>query len=255
MRAIPLSRPSPGSITRRRSIRPPATCDRRAERLLGSGPLQPAARDFNNIHVATLDSAGALHVLDPRNGIRGARSLAHLALGSAPSAWHWAAADGLIWVALPAAGKIVAVDVARWQIARTLDDAGAVTQLAAAGDGTLYARAPGRRLHKIGAGSDKWLDGTEGAVMIAPGEDGELRAIGESNVRWIGGGGARTVDIALKDAAWSRRADRLVGLTADGALVMIARSGKITPVRGMPTAAPGKARLLAVPRRRRRRGP
>lgn len=225
-----------------------ATCDRRAERLLGSGPMQPAARDFNNIHVAMLDSAGSLHVLDPRNGIRGARSLAHLALGSAPSAWHWAAADGLIWVALPAAGKIVAVDVARWQIARTLDDAGAVTQLAAAGDGTLYARAPGRRLHKIGAKSDKWLDGTEDAVMIAPGEDGELWAIGESSARWIGGaGGARTIDIALKDAAWSRRADRLVGLTGDGALVMIARSGKITPVRGMPIAAPRNARLWLSP--------
>ena len=36
-----------------------ATCERRAERLLGSGPLQPAARDFNNIHVAMLDSAGS----------------------------------------------------------------------------------------------------------------------------------------------------------------------------------------------------
>lgn len=225
-----------------------AACDRRAERLLGSGPFQPAARDFNNIHVAMLDSTGALHVLDPRNGIRGARSLAHLALGSAPSAWHWAAADGLIWVALPAAGKIVAVDVARWQIARTLENAGAVTQLAAAGDGTLYARAPGRRLHKIVAGSDKWLDGTEGAVMIAPGEDGELWAIGESNVRLIGrGGAARTVDVALKDAAWSRRADRLVGLTGDGGLVMIARSGKVTPVSGMPAVTPGKGRLWLSP--------
>ncbi|MEO7178591.1 MAG: hypothetical protein ABIW83_07090 [Allosphingosinicella sp.] len=225
-----------------------ATCDRRAERLLDSGPLQPAARDFNTIHVATLDSAGALHVLDPRNGIRGARSLAHIALGSAPSAWHWAAADGLIWVALPTVGKIVAVDVARWQITRTIDDAGAVTQLAAAGDGSLYARAPGRRLHKIGAGSDKWLEGTEGAVMIAPGEDGELWAIGESDTRRIGGGGgARTIPIALKDAAWSRRADRLIGLTGDGALVMIARSGKITPVRGMPIAASGKARLWLSP--------
>ncbi|MGA9580742.1 MAG: hypothetical protein WBR13_02085 [Allosphingosinicella sp.] len=225
-----------------------ATCERRAERLLSSGPFQPAARDFNNIHVAMLDPAGSLHVLDPRNGIRGARSLAHLALGSAPSAWHWAAADGLIWVALPTAGKIVAVDVARWRIARTIGDAGAVTQLAAAGDGALYARAPGRRLRKIGAGSDKWLDGTEGAVMVAPGEDGELWAIGESNVRRIGGGsGARTIDIALKDAAWSRRADGLAGLTADGALVIVGRSGKITPVRGMPAARPGKARLWLSP--------
>lgn len=224
------------------------TCERRAERLSSSGPFQPAARDFNNIHVAMLDAAGSLHVLDPRNGIRGARSLAHLALGSAPSAWHWAAADGLIWVALPAAGKIVAVDVARWQVARTLDDVGAVSQLAAAGDGTLYARAPGRPIRKIGPKSDKALGGTDGAVMIAPGEDGELWAVGESDVRWIGGGGARrSIAVALKDAAWSRSADRLVGLKGDGGLVTIARSGKITPVRGMPDGASGKARLWLSP--------
>lgn len=224
-----------------------ASCDRRAERLLDSGPLQPAARDFNNIHIATLDAAGSLHVLDPRNGIRGARSLAHLPLNSAPSAWHWAAAEGLIWVALPAAGKIVAVDVARWQIARTIDKAGAVKQLSAAYDGTLYALAPGRRLRKIGAGPDVWFDGTEDAVAMAPGEDGELWAIGDRAVRWIGAGGTRTIDVSLRDAAWSRRADRLIGLTRDGALVTIARSGEITPVRGMPIAAHAKARLWLSP--------
>jgi len=224
-----------------------ATCDRRAERLLSSGPLQPAARDFNNIHIATLDAAGSLHVLDPRNGIRGARSLAHLALNSPPSAWHWAAADGLIWVALPAAGKIVAVDVARWQIARTISDAGAVTQFAAARDGALYALAPGRRLRKIGAGPDVWFDGTEDAIAMAPGEDGELWAVGERSVRWISARGARTIDIPLRDAAWSRRADRLIGLTRDGALVMIARSGEIAPVRDMPIAAHNKARLWLSP--------
>ncbi|WEK00150.1 MAG: hypothetical protein P0Y59_00150 [Candidatus Sphingomonas phytovorans] len=224
-----------------------ASCEARADRLLQSGPLQPAARDFNAIHVVTLDAAGALHVLDPRNGIRGARSLAHVEFGSAPSAWHWAAADGLIWAALPDAGKLVAVDVARWQIARTVEGLGPVRMLRGAEDGSLYAIAPGTGVHRVDARAAQLMPGTIDVEAIVPGDRDEIWLIGARGVRLIGGHGRVAIDRDLRDAAWSRAADRLIGLTRDGAVVMIARTGVVSDVRDMPAMGAPNGQLWLSP--------
>jgi hypothetical protein len=223
-----------------------AACERRAERLLNTGPLRPAARDFNAVHVVTLDADGALHVLDPRNSIRGARSLAHIALNGPPTAWHWAAAEGLIWVALADAEQLVAVDVARWRITRTIEKVGRVTAFAQASDGTLHALAPGKGIWRLSAAGSDLIRDSEDAVHMAMGEDGEVWAIGSDAVRWIGKGETRTMAVPLQDALWSRRADRLVGLGTDGVVRMISRTGTISQVGGMPAAGP-TARLWLSP--------
>ncbi len=56
------------------------SCEARVSRLSQTSGLQAPVRDFNVMHVATLTGKG-IHVLDPRGGLRGARSLAFVDIG------------------------------------------------------------------------------------------------------------------------------------------------------------------------------
>ncbi len=224
-----------------------AACDARAERLLQSGPLQPAARDFNAIHVVTLDAAGQLHVLDPRNGIRGARSLAHVALGEAPAAWYWAAGDGLIWAALPRAGTLVAVDVARWRVMRTITGVGPIRTLRAGANGTLYAVGAGTGVRRIEQGGAQVVADTADAETVVPGERDQLWVLGTRGTRLMSARGRVNISSDLRDAVWSRAADRLIGLTRDGAVVAVSPGGVVSPVAGIADRISDSAQLWLSP--------
>lgn len=224
-----------------------ANCAARAARLGEAGALQPAARDFNSLHIAMVDAKGHLHVLDPRNGIQGARSLAHVDLGEAPASVHWSQTDGLIWAALPRSGRIVAIDIARWTISRSVERAGPVSSLRAGIDGTLYAVAPGTGVYRIDARAAVLIPGTTDATSVMPMGDGAFWLIGPDRIRLIANGKDRPIDLVMREAHWSARADRLVALTGDGDLVTITRSGTIIPLRGMPGAQFANPRLWLSP--------
>jgi hypothetical protein len=93
------------------------SCEARVSRLSQTSGLQSPVRDFNVMHVATLTGKG-IHVLDPRGGLRGARSLAFVDIGGKPGQWLWSEASGRIWLTLPAKGEIIAVDAGSWRVAR-----------------------------------------------------------------------------------------------------------------------------------------
>lgn len=208
-------------------------CEARAERLSNAGVFEQAAREFNSTHVATLSHTGGLHVLDPRNGIRGARSLAHLELGGAPSDWLWQESRGLIWVALPDQQSVVAVDVGRWRIFERHSGLGSVQALLSH-DGDDVLALTGNGIVRIADGKAGLMPGTEGAIGMASGREAEFWSLGSNQTRLHGQGADVVVDQGIRAAVWSNRADRLVAVTNDGEMIRIARSGALHPFTGSP---------------------
>lgn len=111
------------------------SCDQRISRLAQTSALQAPVRDFNVMHVATLTGTG-IHVLDPRGGLRGARSLAFVDFNGRPDRWLWSQSSGRIWATLPSRQELVAVDAGSWKIARRETGIGTPIALAEGGGET-----------------------------------------------------------------------------------------------------------------------
>lgn len=202
-------------------------CEDRAVRLAGSGILDPATRDFNMLHVAALTASG-VHVLDPRGGLRGARSLAFVELGGRPGKMMWSQSTGLLWITLPEAGEAVAVDVGSWTVSarhalggRPLD----IVEIAPGATRSLVEDGAATRV--VGfepSGSSQTLPAQASRLSVARGRN--LVAHGAGAIVLLEAGKSRHIDADLRDSHFIPAADAVFGTDASGRLAFATLDGQ-----------------------------
>lgn len=224
------------------------SCEARAARLGGAPSLSPPVRDFNAIAVA-LVTPGGLHVLDPRGGLRGARSLAFAEFGGTATAWSWGGRSGMFHAVLGKQREIVTVDPGAWRVTARYAVAG--TPIAVMEDGTgsavVLARRegvdevswphdPSRRPVAVPAGSDR----------LVPIHDGGVAAVGPGKFHIIEGGSARSLETRLDAQVYPVVARTIFGLDSAGTLKFLdPASGVSGIVAGMEGA--DASRLWTTP--------
>jgi hypothetical protein len=199
------------------------TCEARVSRLSQTSGLQAPVRDFNVMHVATLTGKG-IHVLDPRGGLRGARSLAFVDLGSRPGQWLWSETSGRIWVMLPAKGEVVAVDAGSWRVAQRYpglaQPIAMVEAVGAKGSAPTLAVLTlneGRHiLNLISASGVRKLTLPGAATGLDDLGGGRFAAHGGDALYVISGETVTTRPSGLKQSRYIPSANALFGLLADG---------------------------------------
>ena len=199
------------------------SCEARVSRLSQTSGLQAPVRDFNVMHVATLTGKG-IHVLDPRGGLRGARSLAFVDIGGKPGQWLWSETSGRIWVTLPAKREIVAVDAGSWRVARRypgIEQPLAMVEGTAANGSSpvlaVLALNAGRHVvHLISAGGVRELTLPGAATQIDDLGAGRFAVHGGDALFMIDGESVSTRAAALKQSHYIPTANALFGLLADG---------------------------------------
>jgi hypothetical protein len=224
------------------------TCEARVSRLSQTSGLQAPVRDFNVMHVATLTGKG-IHVLDPRGGLRGARSLAFVELGDRPGRWIWSEASGRIWVTLPAKGELVSVDAGSWRVARRYPGLGQAIAMAEGTDqsGTaptlaMLALSEGRHVvHLISANGTRKLSLPGTATRIDDLGGGRFAAHGGDALYVINGETVTTRAVALAQSRYIPSANALFGLLPDGTPAV--DDGK-SPIRKLTNAGDIKVSTL-----------
>lgn len=200
------------------------TCDARVSRLSQTSALQAPVRDFNVMHVATLTGRG-IHVLDPRGGLRGARSLAFVDFNGRPDRWLWSPASGRIWATLPARNELVAVDAGAWRIARRETNVGTPMAIAEAGGDTAETSVIGL-LSNLSGQYALLAYSTQGTKRInLPGPAVRLDALGNAGFAAHGSGALYLIrgDVVtsrptpLSQTYYVAGANALFGLMSDGA--------------------------------------
>jgi DNA-binding beta-propeller fold protein YncE len=224
------------------------SCEARVSRLSQTSGLQAPVRDFNVMHVATLTGKG-IHVLDPRGGLRGARSLAFVDLGSRPGEWLWSEASGRIWVTLPATNEVVAVDAGSWKVARRypgLDQPIAMVEGAGAKGApvtlAVLTQSQGRyAVHMISTTGVR-KEGLPGsATRLDDLGGGRFAAHGGDSFYIVGGGTVSTRAGGLTQSRYVASANALFGLLADGSPAV--DDGK-SPIRKLTNAGDVKVTNL-----------
>ena len=199
------------------------SCEARVSRLSQASGLQAPVRDFNVMHVATLTGKG-IHVLDPRGGLRGARSLAFVDLGSRPGQWLWSEASGRIWVTLPAKGEVVAVDAGSWRVTRRypgFEQPIAMVEGTVAKDGpvslAVLTQSQGRYfVHIISPTGVRKLNLPGTATRLDDLGGGRFAAHGGDSFYIVGGESITTRAGGLIQSRYIPTANALFGLLADG---------------------------------------
>lgn len=200
------------------------SCDARVSRLSQTSALQAPVRDFNVMHVATLTGRG-IHVLDPRGGLRGARSLAFVDFNGRPDRWLWSPASGRIWATLPSRNEIVAVDAGAWRIARRETDIGTPIAIAEAGGDTAETSVIGVLSNIAGQYSLLSYSAQGSKKIPLPGPAARLDAVGKAGFAAHGSGAlylisgdrVTTRPTSLNQSYYVAGANALFGLMSDGA--------------------------------------
>lgn len=206
-------------------------CAQRALRLSQAGILDPATRDFNMLHIAALTASG-IHVLDPRGGLRGARSLAFVDLGSTPGQMIWSDASGLLWVTLPARQAVATVDVGSWSVARTIDLNGTASDIVEIEPGrAAVLTSRGNRTSITFPDSDRpevVLPAPASRLAIAKG--GRLVAHGAGTVMVVTGTDARTIGAGLRETHLIPAAETVFGIDGASRPGFVTLDGEAGPV-------------------------
>lgn len=206
-------------------------CAQRALRLGQAGILDPATRDFNMLHVAALTATG-IHVLDPRGGLRGARSLAFVDLGGRPERMVWSDTTGLLWVTLPGRNAVAAVDVGSWSVARTIEAGGApsdIIEIAPGREAVLASDAGGSRV-VFNGDVHKAVTLPATATRLSMAKGGELVAHGAGYIMVIDGTVAKTMSAGLRETRFVEAAEALFGLDDKGHPAFVTLDGESGPV-------------------------
>lgn len=220
-----------------------AECQQTAERLLRGG-IVPAVRDLNIVHIATMGADGTLHVLDPRGGIRGARSVARLSLNTRPGPWVLDSDRGKLLIALPEKMEIAVIDTVGWTRSNTLKIS------AAPNDMLLDDRR--RTLHvlvggdRAGLASFKLADHNmqaafvpigPGSTKLVPDRGSHPLVLSAHGLLRVNGQTTTLVQDGVQDAVYSSLADahllvldngELRWIGADGAAASLGSAGKGT---------------------------
>lgn len=205
-------------------------CQQTAERLLRGGIL-PAVRDLNIMHIATMGADGTLHVLDPRGGIRGARSVARLSLNTRSGAWVLDSARSKLLIALPEKMEIAVVDTIGWTRSGTLKVSGAANDMLLDERGrTLHVLVGGER---PGLASFKLDDHTQMAfapidpvpIRLVPDRGGKPLVLTASGLLRVTGQTTVLLQAGVHDAVYAALADAHLLVLGDGTLRWIGADG------------------------------
>lgn len=199
------------------------SCEARVSRLSQTSGLQAPVRDFNVMHVATLTGKG-IHVLDPRGGLRGARSLAFVDFGGRPDQWLWSERGGRIWATLPSTQELVAVDAGSWRVARRLTGLGRPLAMAESSDrsstggtiGVLSREAGGHAIFLVTSQAMQKIALPGPATQLEATGDNGFAAHGDGALYLIKGDQVTTHTTTLKQSHYVATAGALFGLLDDG---------------------------------------
>lgn len=219
-----------------------AECQQTAERLLRGG-IVPAVRDLNIVHIATMGADGTLHVLDPRGGIRGARSVARLSLTTRPGPWALDSGRSKLLIALPEKMEIAVIDTVGWTRSSTLKISAAPNDMLLDDRRrTLHVLVGGAR---AGLASFKLDDYTQTAfvpiaaasIRLVPDRGGNPLVLSAHGLLRVNGQTTTLVQDGVQDAVYSSLADahllvldhgELRWIGADGAAASLGSAGKGT---------------------------
>ena len=252
----PLAAASPAAWLSRRNpgqAADDARCARKVGAFVGGSPVERPDADLTGFVALTLNRDPSLTVIDPAGGYGGSRVLALLPLDSPGTDWAVDQAGQRAYVVEPAAGKIAAVDLLRWQRRATAALAGPEAVLL----------QPGRGLWATEADGVVLLDADSLAVIARiPTGAGphRLAASGDGRTLFVTNGAGGTVSVVDASERVKRR-DIPVGKPA-GAIAVSALSGfayvvnaegiaVLDPARAAPlstiAAGPGLAALAIAP--------
>jgi YVTN family beta-propeller protein len=97
------------------------TCLKKAETFIGGSLLAVADLDLTTYYVLTLNHDATLTVVDPRFGFGGTKLLALIQLRGSGEDWVLTTDQGRLFVSMPDAQQVAAVDTAAWRVLTNLD--------------------------------------------------------------------------------------------------------------------------------------
>ena len=115
--------------------REPAALARKIGALIQGDRLAPAELDLNQFYVLALNDDATITVVDPRLSFGGSRLLAMVTLPGIGEDWAVTADDSRLFVSVPSAGRVVAIDTGSWAIVGAVEDLSHPTRLVLQGDG------------------------------------------------------------------------------------------------------------------------
>ena len=118
----PLSGGSPAAWIDRRSgqqAATPAQCVGKVKRFAEGSTFSHTELDLTSYFIVTLNHDPTLTVVDPRFGYGDTRLLAIVSLDGPGEDWALAADGKRLYVSIPSAGEIVAIDTAAWRVVAT----------------------------------------------------------------------------------------------------------------------------------------
>jgi YVTN family beta-propeller protein len=115
-------------------LRPPALA-RRVAALVAGDRLMPPEIDFNQYYVVALNDDATVTVVDPLSGFGGTKLLALVTLPGPGADWALAAGGRLLYVSVPAADRVTAIDTLTWTIAGEAKGLSGASKLAIQADG------------------------------------------------------------------------------------------------------------------------
>jgi len=239
-----------------------AQCTGKVKRFAEGSTFSRTELDLTSFYVAILNSDPTITVVDPRFGYGDTRLLALVPLESPGEDWALSADGSRLFVSMPQAGKVAAIDAASWKVLANLDAGPRPTRVAlqpdeaylwvggdadAANSGVAVvdartlktiARIPtGMGYHHIAFSSDSGLafvtnpkDGTVSVINV--------RSLSKLKDIQVGSGPAWIAFSSLAQAAY-------VANESDGAIVAI--DGKTLRVVARMEAAPGLGQIRVAP--------
>lgn len=121
-RPIPGARPAAWLAARSEDEpRDAASLTRKIAALARGDPLSPPELDLNQFYVVALNDDATVTVVDPRFSFGGSRLLALVPLPGAGEDWALSSDGNRLFVAIPSADRLVAIDTTAWAIADSVE--------------------------------------------------------------------------------------------------------------------------------------
>ena len=98
----------------------PQSCKQQVATYLSADLFRRADIDLNSYYVLSLNDDNSISVVDPLFGFGGSQLLAMLPLASRAADWALAAQNDVLFVTMPASGKVAIADTRSWKIADTI---------------------------------------------------------------------------------------------------------------------------------------
>jgi len=245
------ARPAAWMAERKGPATTPHDCAAAAARFLGGALADRAPVDFNAYYVLALNDDASIGVVDPRFSFGGSQLLATVRLESPGEDWALAPDGKLLFVSMPEAGKVAAVDTGTWAVRRSIATGGRPGRVALQPDGARLWVAGDRGVAAIDAASLEVVHRFPGpAHAVTFSDDSRAAFLAGSQLRIADTRSfearAAALDFAPSAIAWSSAAQLLYAGGAAGGVV-----AAVQPKSGQVVARvklqPGFAQLRFAP--------